>query len=392
MYLDDLREKQEVISLVFEPGETPHGTIECNRECNIQCRACYNLFRNYTKPLELVKSEVRALLALRKLQAITIVGGEPTIYPYLAETVRYIKEQGCFCQLLTNGRVFLEPKGNPMLTTLKRTGVDRILVHIDEGQEAYYPDIEEARARVFEKLENRNIHFGLSVTVYPDNKGKLGRLSSRYSALRYFDGVLAVLVKNPENGNSYNVELIDEYRAIQKDLRIEPIFYVPSNVEEEKITWLGFYYFINPVTGETCQLPVSFLRRLRKWYRAFRGRHYFTSLIKPRLTTLFFVGLTLYTRLFDKQWYNKNKTLIKDIGYRDSLRFHFIIIQVPPGFNDKAGKTEVCRGCPDATIRNGRLLPVCLADLLEPIDGINRINEERRNRIEEACATNVYGK
>ncbi|MCU0662984.1 MAG: hypothetical protein MUC50_11740 [Myxococcota bacterium] len=31
------------------------------------------------------------------------------------------------------------------------------------------------------------------------------------------------------------------------------------------------------------------------------------------------------------------------------------------------GDYEHCRDCPDATVRNGKLVPVCLVDKLEPL-------------------------
>ena len=41
-----------------------------------------------------------------------------------------------------------------------------------------------------------------------------------------------------------------------------------------------------------------------------------------------------------------------------------IIVQLPPhSLGD--GRIECCDNCPDATVRNGRLHPVCLGDIVE---------------------------
>jgi hypothetical protein len=55
-------------------------------------------------------------------------------------------------------------------------------------------------------------------------------------------------------------------------------------------------------------------------------------------------------------------------GMRGGLRAQFITIQAPPVIDLDAKRASVCRGCPDATVRNGRLVPVCIADLAAPLN------------------------
>jgi hypothetical protein len=50
------------------------------------------------------------------------------------------------------------------------------------------------------------------------------------------------------------------------------------------------------------------------------------------------------------------------------LRAQFITIQAPPVIDFAAKRASVCHGCPDATVRNGRLVPVCIADLVAPLN------------------------
>jgi hypothetical protein len=51
------------------------------------------------------------------------------------------------------------------------------------------------------------------------------------------------------------------------------------------------------------------------------------------------------------------------------IRFHFIVIQTPPEIDEAGRLIGICYHCPDATVRNGRLMPVCLADHISPLDG-----------------------
>jgi uncharacterized membrane protein len=50
-----------------------------------------------------------------------------------------------------------------------------------------------------------------------------------------------------------------------------------------------------------------------------------------------------------------------------TIRFHYIAIQVPPEFDETGQTMNMCFHCPDATMRNGLLMPVCLADFISPL-------------------------
>jgi hypothetical protein len=44
-----------------------------------------------------------------------------------------------------------------------------------------------------------------------------------------------------------------------------------------------------------------------------------------------------------------------------------IFIQRAPNLTQN-GELEYCNDCPDATARNGRLIPVCIADFVSPVN------------------------
>jgi len=41
--------------------------------------------------------------------------------------------------------------------------------------------------------------------------------------------------------------------------------------------------------------------------------------------------------------------------------------QQPPSLHGDGG-IEQCDNCPDATVRNGQIIPLCLADILSPLE------------------------
>ena len=60
------------------------------------------------------------------------------------------------------------------------------------------------------------------------------------------------------------------------------------------------------------------------------------------------------------------RRLVRNSNAFRQLRFHYLVLQDGPSFDKKSKKVSICYGCPDATIRNGKLSPVCLADRFNP--------------------------
>jgi radical SAM protein with 4Fe4S-binding SPASM domain len=79
--------------------------IEFSRACNFRCAYCYQEERTPGEN-ELGREEIRQIiLQARDLGArkIIILGGEPTIYPYLVEMLRFLGQLGMQIELFTNG-------------------------------------------------------------------------------------------------------------------------------------------------------------------------------------------------------------------------------------------------------------------------------------------------
>ncbi len=370
MRTEDLYRPTRIKALKYPLHDTPHATIEINRNCNIQCRSCYNLSREYVKSLDEVKKEIDLILKKRNLSVLTILGGEPTLHSDLANIVAYVKSKKLICQLLTNGIVLLQDKNDQLLNELIRSGVDKILLHIDIGQIHVHGDIEQIRNTMFTKLEEKKVNFSLSITIYNDYTCMIPALVKEYSRYNFFDGVLAVLARDPLPPKTQDAELYDEYRSIYEKLGIEPIAYIPSSMDDDSIHWLIYFYFINAHTGKTFGIS-PFLNRIgRKIYRWSKGRHLFA--IKPHLflspLCFFLLGL-IDSVLHPKKIVCFFKMLLPILQSK-MIRFHYIAIQTPPEVDEEKNIVNLCYHCPDATIRNGKLTPVCIADFINPLDGI----------------------
>jgi hypothetical protein len=358
--------------LKFPLRDTPHLTIETNRTCNLRCRACYTLDKGTIKEPAEVKKEIELGLRKRNLETITLLGGEPTLYPHLAEIVSYIKSKNLKCQLLTNGQRFLDADGDDLLARLAAAGIDRVILHVDSGQADDRGDIEAVRKRLFTKLEKARVHFSLSVTIYKEDSGVLPHFLKKYAGFRFFDGGLAVLQRNPATPELTTPDMADEYRSFRKSLGIEPAAYIPSNRDDRTIGWLIYLYYLDARTGKAFAVSPSLYKFSRRIHRIFAGRRPFANIQPPgRQKWLFLFAAALECLARPARIRDLGRFLGQSAGIVSptSLRFHFVAIQTPPHFDAKKNGYEFCYHCPDATIRNGKLTPVCIADLVNPLPG-----------------------
>jgi hypothetical protein len=369
MRIDDLENAGRINVLKYGARDVPHATIETNRTCNIRCRNCYNLDRDVIKPLAAVKEEIDLAARKRNLQAISLLGGEPTLHPDLDKIIAYVKSKNLFCQVLTNGIRLLEDPDGRFLDRLVRAGLDRFLVHIDSGQSHVHRDIEKARRTLFEKLEAKRIPFSLSVTISNRDQGSLPGIVRRYTRYRHFDGILAVLARDALPPYTQNVRLEDEYRSLLRAVQLEPTGYVPSNVSEQEVSWLVYSYFVNKRTGKVFSLSPAFERIYRKIYRLIKGRCAFVIPPKPLLYELASAGVCLADAAFHPGKWKAFWKFMGRAGVPGTGKFQYMAIQTPPEFDAGLNRVRFCANCPDATIRNGRLTPVCLADFISPLNG-----------------------
>ncbi len=369
MKTEDLAARNGIKPLKFAFSETPHATIETNRTCNMRCQSCYNLDKEHVKSLDLVIREVDLIAGMRKLHVISLMGGEPTLHPELPEIVAYIKKKGLLCQLLTNGIVFLQEENDVLLDKLIDAGLDKILLHVDSGQRHYHKDIEEARERLFSKFEEKKICFSLSVTVYNDSTRMLSKYAKRYAKYRYFDGILAVLARDSFPPHTQNAEMVDEYEALSCDLQIEPITYIPSGLDDDTINWLAYFYFIHADTGETFGISPLLDRAFRRLYKMVKGHHHFAVKMNRSLVFAVFISSGLLEIMLHPKKSRAFFRLLIRTFKKKAVRFHYMAIQDPPVFDEEKNEIHLCHGCPDATIRNGKITPVCIADKVRPFAG-----------------------
>lgn len=375
MQAGELPNSGELAPWKLSVRDTPHVSIETNLTCNLRCRACYNLDRTTVKPLGLVLQEIDLALAWRRADAITLLGGEPTLHPALVEIVRHVARRGVTPQLLTNGLRFLEADGEVLLDSLIAAGLGRVLLHVDEGQRHVHPDPLSAIHGLFARFERRKLLHSLAWTVYGDGSGRLPRLIREFARNRCFDGVLALLEQDPDVSMATETRarprpsMAVEQAALFRELGLVPSLFIPSNLDDADVRWLMYFHYFNARTGRAFSLSPQLCRAYLRLHRGLTGRELFGQSPARRAFRAALVATLLLEVARSPRRFGDACRLIAGSALGRELRFHYVVIQDAPEWDPERGALRLCYHCPDATVRNGRLLPVCLADRLSPMPG-----------------------
>lgn len=88
--------------------------LTVNRSCNIRCKWCYAAGTGFKKNDDMDFDSAKKVVDFceeMKIKDVILIGGEPTIYPYIIDLISYINQKGLKTVLVTNGILFSQ-KGN----------------------------------------------------------------------------------------------------------------------------------------------------------------------------------------------------------------------------------------------------------------------------------------
>ena len=347
----------------------PHGVLDILRGCNCRCEACYNADRSVAcKTLDQLKAELAVLRRHRNLKAVSLSGGEPLMHPQVLEIVRWLTEEGLVAASLTNGILFTDE----LAAKLAAAGLKMISLHIQKGQ--VRPDLADGDARTLlyrkgDLARRHGIFPAMVETIAADDRAGFVEMARFFRATTSFEYALVTVagdfgkirsdVARPdvpvetmlaalnEEGFSPTVFVGGRYR------RDVPRWYVMQSVQAtdgdgRETAWNR----TRPGIVERGFLwgYALFCRKSLHWVPTTSAK------LKARLLVNGLTGGHFSTFLF----------ALRAIVHGWTIREKHIIVQLPP-FSLGDGRIECCDNCPDATVRSGRLHPVCLCDLEEEV-------------------------
>lgn len=394
----------EMIRMPYDGENVPHLVIEVNQQCNISCKACYKDKFGMTKPLKQIQQEIDYAVTQRKLSAVTLAGGEPILHPQLNEIIAYITNKGIMVQMLSNGYALTPEK----LASYKRAGLKEIFLHIDKHQTREdFPavvnsemDLNFLRDKIGAMIKESGIAASLEITLYQSSLPELDefmayvlknplftrllvtcctdfdKLSFGFKKAKVLDSCYEnTTTEETKKESALNSELFNaEHEVIErfkKSLNMEPFGYVASSESDKALRWV-FYYSFSIIdkdgNAEYLHLGEDFanLVKLSNWISAKSNKPLSFGRILDQKGSLILLGLYAMTSL-------KPKTALKTLNFLAKLSkpgskiYHksFTYQLTGPTLNAD-GTIEYCKDCPDATVRDGKLVPVCMADILVP--------------------------
>jgi radical S-adenosyl methionine domain-containing protein 2 len=176
-------------------------------KCNLACTFCYATFPQARRTLPLADAlSVIDKLTVAGASKITFVGGEPTLYPHLAEVVRHASENGLTTCIVSNGA--------RLRSVLERSAscIDWVGLSVDSADEAVQQALGRGKGdHVANSIEFGDLIRGLGIRL---------KLNTVVTALNWKDD-MAWLVRRlqPDRWKAFQVLRVEDENAG----RVEPL-------------------------------------------------------------------------------------------------------------------------------------------------------------------------
>ncbi|MEI8290879.1 MAG: radical SAM protein [Verrucomicrobiota bacterium] len=380
--------KSKPLQLPWTSETVPHAVLDILRGCNIRCRDCYNIQPDHIRPLAEIEAQLDALMRLRKLHSVSLVGGEITLHPELVEIVRRVRQRGLFVELFTNGLAL----NDDLLARLKQAGANVIFLHIETDQRrpdlparATLGDLNRLREEKVALIAAHGIEAGLAVTAYPDKPDEVEEAVAFTLASPHLCYLLVTWWRDVSRmpaitgdlsrgmlSNARNVHAPGLQREIhpgqlcewlEQRFGITPFAILGSNLDLAEPRWMSFLTATVHRDSELIQqhslrptwVEKIFLAAARK----LTGRYPFYQKQNSRQTGFHLLFNGLAGGSLGRQ--------LKLLGHATRpgarLAAKRLLFQWPATV-DASGRVVHCACCPDAVLKDGHLVPLCISDLV----------------------------
>ena len=364
--------------------------LEVTTKCNLACKGCYrDQDSGGHKTLDEISADLDVFAAVRRSDCISIAGGDPLVHPRIVDIVATIRRRGWKPVLNTNG-LALTPD---LLHELKMAGVAGFTIHIDTSQKR--PDNPSAvtesdhnplRQKYAEMLAREGgIACSFNQTVKHDTLEDIPAVVRwatahadivhtmvfiLYREPNYFgDSAIYANGREIDLGSVYDnsgwggqdvLEAADVAARIQEaDPHYEPCGYLNGTVDPGSTKWLlamrvgtrdRTYGYASPRFMEFAQNANHLLRK--RWLSYASPR----TMAAGKMATLAFSlvdgGMrTVAGRFLASAFVNPS------LFFKKAYLQGFMVIQPIDTMPD--GQMNMCDGCPDMTVHDGKLYWSC---------------------------------
>jgi len=185
--------------------------LTINRACNLRCKWCYAQGTGFN-PEDSMSPEVLSssldLFSGLGLQAVILIGGEPTIHPRFLEIVQEIRKRGMDAYVVTNAISFANPK---FLDKAIEAGIGSITVSLkasnpEDFKASTGKDSFKKTMRAIRNIADRGVSHVVNVTVCE-------------SVAEHFDEMIEVVKQSGATAFSIDTgkPILDHDRAVSSD-------------------------------------------------------------------------------------------------------------------------------------------------------------------------------
>jgi pyruvate-formate lyase-activating enzyme len=367
--------------------DNPIAWLEPTQACNLACDGCYRENVRAHKPIEEVQAELDTFARLRNFDGVSIAGGDPLLHPEVVEIVRRVTRMGRKAIINTNG----VDMTRDMLVELKRAGLVGLTFHVDSHQgrprwrgkdEAQMNELRSEYAELVASVGGLACAF--NSTVYDDTLDQVPEVAAwaarhidivntvvfityRAAAQKEFDyyasgrkADMSKLVYTIEQPRKTDISARDVAAKLREgDPRYAPCGYLGGTVDPESFKWL-LAMRVGTRKRVHGWLGPKFMELAQAGHHALTGRYMSyapaESLRAGRSLMLGAWGVDAGIRRTAASW---AKSMLADPV--DALRTQHLqaVVCIQPIDILEDGRDNMCDGCPDMTVHEGKLVWSC---------------------------------
>lgn len=373
--------------LPWNLADNPIAWLEPTQACNLACDGCYRQNVKQHKSMPEVEADLDVFARLRNFDGVSIAGGDPLVHPELPQIVRRVTAMGRKAIINTNGLAMTRE----LLRELKDEGLVGLTFHVDSKQgrpgwrnktEVQMNDLRQQYADLVADVGGLACAF--NSTVYEDTLHEVPDLVEwagknmdrvhtmvfilfRAAALAQFNYFargdmvdVSRLVYGAQQKRRTDInarEVVDVIRT--RFPRFEPCAYLNGTAQPDSFKWLLAMRI--GARGKTHGwVGPKFMEVVQSAYHLKEGRY--LSYAPPRMLS---VGRSVLIGAwpFDRgvrsaaaEWARSIARNPLSLGKR--LHMQSILVIQPIDLLED-GTDNMCDGCPDMTVHDGKLVWSC---------------------------------
>ena len=414
--MSDWIDHLKLYRLPWSLTDNPIAWLEPTQACNLACDGCYreNVKEDH-KPMDVVQAELDTFARLRNFDGVSIAGGDPLLHPEVVEIVRRVTAMGRKAILNTNGVAMTRE----MLRELKAAGLVGLTFHVDshQGRPAWRGKTESGmnalRSEYAELVASvGGLACAFNSTVYDDTLEQVPEVAAwaarnidivntvvfityRAAAQKDYDyyvwgqkADMSKLVYTIEQPRRTDISARDVANMLRRaDPNYAPCGYLNGTVQPDSFKWLlamrvGTKKRIHGYAG------AKFMELTQAGHHLFTGRYMSyappASLEAGRSLMLGAWGVDAGIRASAARW--AKSMLVDPVDALGTQHLQAVVCIQPIDLTDD-GRDNMCDGCPDMTVHEGKLVWSCRLEEYKQFGGVlTAVPAERRRHLHVASS------